>query len=352
MASSETEKLTDESGTTSRRAFIGTMGGAAGALYAGALGTLGGLPGAAIAAGNFPTLRELLYLDGVPMGVISGRDGGLPFVEVPSIQTGIEPTKANAGGVKHQPLVLQFGGGSMPVSLFQWIADCMQLQPARKSGFVALIGIDGNEGGRLNFTNALISEVTLPAFSATAPKAAPAMTITLVPEFTQLFLSPPTPVKHTLPAAAKAKNWVGANYRMAIDNIDLTRLLEVDAQTTTIKMTQSQAGQDRFPSSAPMGVENGKLTLTVREGDARQFLDWFNQLWGAKGNPNDPALLRTATLEFLSQDLKAVIGRVKFNGVGVAKIEPQRVESSTESFRKVKIELYVGSTTIDAKTFA
>lgn len=352
MDTSEREQVSDESPTTSRRAFIGTAGGAAGALFAGSAGALGALPGAAIAADtrSFTTARELLYLEGLPMGLLSGRDGGLPFVEVKSLRTGIEPVKGVAGTVKYEPLILQFGAG-MPNSLFQWIADSMQLQPSvKRSGFIAFVGIDGNEGGRLNFTNALISEVTLPALDG-ASKEAVAMTITLVPEFTQLFLSPTTAVKHTLTVGPKTKNWLGANYRMAIDKIDLKSLMAVDAQTTTIKIGSSQPGQDRLPISAPTGIENGNLVLTVREVDARQFLDWFNQLWGPNGNPNDPALLRTATLNLMSVDMKAVLGTVIFRDVGVARISPQRLESNADAIRKCKIELYVGSTTIDPKSF-
>lgn len=348
MDINERERLTVESPTTSRRAFLATAAGAAGAagaLFGGSAGAVGALLAAPLAT-SFATARELLYLDGSPFGLLSGRSGGLPFVE---FQPPATATEVKSGGiVRFEPLVLQVAAG-MPSSLYQWITDSAQLQAVRKSGFIAFIGFDGNEGGRLNFTNALISEITLPALDA-ASKDSLALTITLVPEYTQLFLSPPTPVKHTLPINTKAKSWLGSHFRLKIDKIDAKGVIGVESQTTTIKLAAFQPGVDKFSTKAPTGIENGRFVISVVESDARQFLDWFNQLWGPQGNPNDPALLRSATLEYLSPTLTAVIGAVTFKNVGIAKIEPERV-AATDAIRKVRIEMYVGSTTIEAKSF-
>lgn len=352
MDTNEPERSNDESPKTSRRTFLASAAGAAGAagaLFTSAAGAVGGLiaaPSAAITKGA--TAREILYLENTPMGFLSGRGGGLPFVEVQSVKTGLEPGKGIAGTVKYEPLILEFGAG-MPTSLYEWISDSLQLKPTRKSGYLAFVGFDGNEGGRLTFTNALISEVTFPALDG-ANKDVAAMTIALQPEFTQLFLSPGTPVKHALPLGLKQKNWLSSNFRMAMDRIDLKGLMAVDAQSTRIRMSQGVAGQDKFPTSVPTGIENGTLVIAVREADSRQFLDWFNQLWGPNGNPNDPSLLRPATIDLMDPTLKNVMGSVRFNDLRVAKVAPETTGPS-DAIRKVKVEFLVGSTTIEPKTF-
>lgn len=337
MDTNEIAPVSEQSLMTSRRAFIASAGGAGAALFAGSAGAVGGLIAAPLAgAKSLATAGELLFLDNVPMGLISGRSGGLPFVEVRS--------QGDAPRVAYQPLVLEFGAG-MPSSLYQWIADSLQQQAVKRSGFLAFVAYDGTEGGRLSFTNALISEVTFPALDG-ASRDTFTMSITLVPEFTQLFLAPTTAVKHPLPGHA-SKHWLSSNFRMTMDSIDLSRLAAVQSRTTALQAGKSVVGQEK----AGPATASENLVITVAEDTARQFLEWFNQLWGAKGAPNDPKLLRSASLEFLGPDMKNVIGTVRFNGVRVMKIEPQRIANSAQPIRKFDIELQVGSTTIDPKTF-
>lgn len=344
-----------ESGTTSRRGFIGAVSGAAGALYAGAFA----LPGAANAAMSRSCTagRDFLYVEGALVGPLMGRDGGTPFVETRVVSTPGEafPTTV-LGTPKVEPLLLEFGSG-MAGSLYEWVMDALNPKTMlnRKSGFVAFTNYEGMETGRLTFHQALLSEVTTPALDTAATRAPVAFAIKLDPEITQLQLAPSGSVKHTLPLGAKSNAWNTSGFSLAIDGIDTTKVLAVNPHTTALKVAASSTGEFRVETRQPVGVDVGKLELIVRMDGARQYLDWFNQLWGPQGDPGQQ-FLRTAAIDFVTRDptTGAVIktfGKAIFHQAGVSKVSQMPLESGS-GVAKVKVELYASAVTFDLKGFA
>lgn len=346
-----------ESGTTSRRGFIGAVSGAAGALYAGALALPGVANAAASPSRTYSAGREFLYVEGALVGPLMGRDGGTPFIE-----TRIVPTPGEAfpttvvGTPKVEPLVLEFGSG-MAGSLYQWVMDALNPKTMlnRKSGYVAFTSYDGTETGRLTFHQALLSEVTLPALDVAANRAPVAFAIKLDPELTQLQLEPGASVKHTLPMGAKSNAWNTAGFSLAIDGIDTTKVMAVNPHTTALKAAASSTGEFRVETKQPVGVDIGRLELIVRMDGARQFLDWFNQLWGPQGNPSQQ-FLRTATLDFMTRDTAGAVikafGKATFHQVGVSKVSQVPLEPGAAAVAKVKVELYASAVAFDLKGFA
>ena len=110
--------------------------------------------------------RLILQLEGRVVADLVGASGGAADREVvanPNDPSGV--VRKSPGKLAYDPIVLQIGGASTR-ELFQWIADTWAHRGSKKSGAVIKANAAGKDAGRLEFTNALLTEIVLPAFDA------------------------------------------------------------------------------------------------------------------------------------------------------------------------------------------
>jgi len=58
---------------------------------------------------------------------------------------------------------------------------------------------------------------------------------------------------------------------------------------------------------------------------------------------------KTATLEYLTPDLKETLLTLTFYNLGIFKLTPDKVESGSENIRRVKVEMYCEKIMLDYK---
>lgn len=287
-------------GDWARRGFLR---GATGMLV---LGTGGALYGRRAAALVPLQPRRTLLLDGAAAG--------------PVLAT-IEPA---ADGVKYEQISFRCGTG-MSKSLYSWL----QAGPdgaTRRSG--ALVDASGE---RLEFTNARISEIGMPALDARGKdpawisvKARPESTRRTVGAKLKTVLAPPA-----------AKKWLPANFSIRIDGLDeaLAQVERIEALTIKQKVVRdSLALQWEHP--ARDSVETPNLVLTLPESQSSVFWEWLESSLGQKPS------LRAGSLAYLADDDATELFTVKLAALRPLRLTPEKVEPGSEPLRRVKVEMY------------
>jgi hypothetical protein len=113
-----------------------------------------------------------LELDGVQSYVISVEGGNAVGSVVTEASVGGAVPGKHIGGVSFEDIVVQLPFTVAP-TLAAWIGDTLAKGPARKNGAIVYTDINRSEWKRLEFTDALISGVELPACDASQEYGVP-----------------------------------------------------------------------------------------------------------------------------------------------------------------------------------
>jgi hypothetical protein len=283
-------------GDWARRGFLR---GATGLLALGSGGALLARPAAAL-----PPIqsRRTLLLDGAAVG--------------PVLAT-IDPTV----GVKYEEISFQCGVG-MSKSLYAWLQAGPDGQ-TRRSG--ALVDASGE---RIEFTNALITELGMPALDIKSQEPA-LLSVRARPEST----------RRTVGAKLKAatapptnRRWLAANFLLQIDGLDALGLQveRVDALTIRQKAVRdSLAVQWEHPARADLEAPNLVLTLVEPAAAIHQWLEV---------SLAQRASVRAGSLAYLADD-----GTTELFSVQLAGLRPLRVgqeQPASDEQPRIKVELY------------
>ena len=312
-----------------RRTFLKTAGFTAAALAAAPIGAA--IPEPALAAGrSFTSGRFALELDGAFQGFLASTVGGEAFAEVIEVGALKQP-----GLPQYEDITVEFDF-SMASSTFDWMKACMDGSPLRKSG--ALISADFNfkELSRLDFSDALISEIGFPALDA-ASKDGGRLSLEFSPDSTRR--KPGSGA--AIPASAKVqKKWFPANFRLKIDGLEAacTKVNKIEALVVKQKfLVNSDGGRQ------PGRLEYPNLVVTLAESAAGPFFDWAESfiIQGANGQKDE----KSGSIDFLTLDLKTVLATLTFSNLGIFRCAPEKAEAGVESIRRVKAEMYCESMT-------
>ena len=186
--------------------------------------------------------------------------------------------KKHIGQPKYQDIAIQ-SDPAMPKPLFDWIASTLTMSHIRKNG--AIITADYNRviQSRLQFNNALITDIGFPACDA-ALKEAAYLTIKFAPEFTT-----PSAGKGSLAVAVgtKSKAWLPSNFRPTIPGLDCSKVSKIEALTVKQTIVQDSVGQTRDYQKEPGKLEFPNLVISLAENSAGTFYAWFQDMV-LKGN--------------------------------------------------------------------
>lgn len=314
------------------------------ALLAGSVG-LQGLPRltdtatAAIDARTYASNRFAVELDGVLLDLVKSVEGGFARADV--VQEKLSASqfpKKHLANLKYSDIVLQCDP-ALPAPLMNWIAASLAMTYARKNGAIVTADFDMKERSRLEFFNALISELTIPACDA-GSKDAGQLILKLAPEYTRPVAGKGTVLPASLATAKQQKAWSPGNFRLQIQGLEAacTRVNKIEALTIKQKITENAVGDMRDYQREPASLEFPNLVITLPEADAGPFFQWFDD-FVIKGNAGDDKE-RAGFLELLSPDLKTVMLRINFSHLGIFSFSPLRQEANADSIARVKVEMY------------
>ena len=337
-------------GRSSRRTFLAGAAGLAGAAIA-----TGAFPRAAAAAGTnergYAAGHFFLQLDGSKLGVLNSFEGGNAVGQVVvDVADGTTPAgvaKKHLAGVKYEDITITCGAG-MPKDLYAWVSSTTSGQGTRKSGEIVAADFNYRARERRTFSQALITEIGMPALDA-ASKDAAKMTLRFQPEGTKGVRVNQQVQKID---AGKQKLWTPANFRLRIDGLDqpCSKVNKIEALVVKQKIVENPVGELRDYEKEPAKLEIPNLVISLPDVDADPFYGWHED-FVIKGNCGEDKE-KGGALEYLANDLETVLFTVKFSGLGIFKVAPEKMEAGSENIRRVKVEMYCESLVFHASPAA
>lgn len=288
---------------------------------------MGSIPRAT--AGN-----HVLILDGVNCGFLKSVEGGGIRAEVivETAQPGAV-AKKHVGPPNYEDFKVQVGM-AMAKPLLEWIRATLRLESPRKSGSVVAADANLNATSERQFTDALISEVTIPALDGSSKEAA-YLTLGFAPESTKRVKASG---KVSPPKAPAQKEFLVSSFRFELDGLDATKVSKIDGFTIKQTFATAEVGGTREPVREPGSIEFPNLRVTLAESAAQTWIDWFED-FVIKGNSGDE-WEKGGAIVFLSPDLKNEVLRVKLGNVGIFSLAPEKVGAGADQIARVKAELY------------
>lgn len=271
-----------------------------------------------------------LELDGQFAGFLKGFEGGDAVGEVVPEQLGADGVRhKHIGNVKYEDIVLAFGA-DMPASIYDWIAGTLARNYARRDGAIVGSDVSGQTYSRMEFSRAMIREITFPALDASSKNAA-LIRATLAPEFTR-----PQPVGGVIPStASKAKPWLVQNYRLQIDGLDCTKVNSIDALTIDYDLESGAVGEFRDYVKTPNVPNIPNLAFTIAQSGADSLVAWHEDFVIKRNNSAQNE--KNGTLQFLAANVRDVLFTLTFQNLGIFKLK--RVKDSG-SISRLRAEMY------------
>jgi hypothetical protein len=315
------ESETSEREGMSRRGFIA---GAAGLTGVALSGVWRGSParaaegGSSIGRAGTTAGREYLMLDGVVLGAVTGVVGGNPvglLADDPPVK---DPyVHKHIGGLKYEDIQLK-AGLSMGQPLYDWISETLLGKATTHTGALVATDSELNIRNRLDFTNALITEVGFPALDA-ASKTPVGLTVKLTPETTRFRAA----TGKLVPPSGGQKAWLPGNFRLTIPGLDCNQVSKIDS------FTVKQSGIDLTQ------IAVDPLSFILSEGTSSTWRTYFNS-FVLRNSGNELA----GTLEVLNSTLVDTLAKIEFGHMGIYMLDPVGAQPSSDEIRRVKAEMY------------
>jgi phage tail-like protein len=277
-------------------------------------------------------------LGGQFAGWISSIEGGHATSDVVVEKLGADMIQhKHLAGVKYEEITVNCGT-AMSKAFYSWIQASMDRKHTRNDGAIITADYNQNEVGRLNFFQALVTEVGFPACDA-ASKDAAKMSVKFSPEYTRMVTKTGSALQAPI-GKGEQKKWMPSNFRLKLDGLDTAcaKINKIEALTIKQKVVEDPVGEHRDYQKVPASVEYPNLVVTFSEAFADDVYKWHEDFVINGNNSQDKE--KGGSLEFLTQDLKTTLFTLTFSGLGIFKCTPEKVEAASENPRRVKAEMY------------
>lgn len=283
-----------------------------------------------------------LELDGAFVAFVTSMEGGNAFADIVPEAVGPDLIqRKQPGPVRFEDIVIDVSLSSVAAPLTNWITGTLAKGPTSKNGAIVYANvINFNEVKRLEFFNAVLTEVTVPATIASEGKRVVMLTLRITPQSTRL--TGGTGKTLTSPLKTTTKNILSTNFRFNVQGLESScgRISKVDSITAKRLLAGAVVGQDKLRQSAPGVLDCSIVRITLPEADAGPFYAWLDKSI-VQGNPGDE---RAGVLEWLDPTLTTVIASVQLNGLGIVRYAPDPIKAgSTVTPGLVQVDMYCES---------
>ena len=281
------------------------------------------MPGQSYTAGKF-----MLEIEGEAAGYLSTVEGGEPFASVVSEAADADGVvRKSPGPVAYESIRISFGNG-MGLVLYRWMSDMLTGDQTAKNGAIVFHNYGGIEQSRIEFDNALITEITFPELDGTS-KTSGQFELTLRPETTRVSKAS-AGTKGPIGTGKKQKNWSLQNFRLKLDDLPTSKVNRIEA----ITVKQTVTGDVGNLTLQPVVIPN--VSFTVPQSDAKEFDDWFED-FVIEG---DASKERSGTIEFLDSSTKSALFTLTLSSVGIIRIHRERSQQDAQINARVRVESY------------
>lgn len=269
-------------------------------------------------------------------GFLKSVEGGSATAEVVTEPAGPSPySKKHLGPVSYEPIAMQIDL-NLAKSVYEWIDATWMGNSQPKSGSIAILDAQYKVVQEQQFSDARITEVTIPALDGSSKDAA-YLTVKLAPEMTHFKKGDGASFAKPLQARSQ-KRWLICNFRLGIDGIDCQKVSKIDSFTIRSMDADNSVGEMRDYQKVPGKIEFPNLAVTMSENGAQSWFDWHED-FVIKGNCGDEQE-KNGTLSFLAPDAKTELARINFFNLGIFKLTPVKNTNLADQVRRVAAELY------------
>jgi hypothetical protein len=275
-------------------------------------------------------------------GFVRSVDGGGVRSETLSYRGGDSHAHyRQQGAPRYEELKIQVGM-SMSRGFYSWIEGFFSGQVTRKSGAIVAGDFQYKERARRTFSDALISEVTLPRLDA-GDRSPCYMGVTLVPE--RISFAGGAGVDLPRHVGTRQKLWTPNHFDFAIDGFESAtrRTVKVEGFSIKQQIQEYRSGEFKDPLKVPGRIEFPNLTFYVPESDARPLIDHFHRAV-VLGRRPDGRL--TGHLTMKDNDGQSLC-TVHVYGIEIASLGPDKSDATSQEIKQVKVELAVESMRFD-----
>lgn len=291
---------------------------------------------AARGAGSTAPGNLAIELDGNKVGFVRSVNGGAITAEVIQEQAGPEPyVRKHIGAPEYEDIEMQIGFG-MSKPIYDWIQASWGMDYQRKNGVILAADFDYNIKERREFFDALITETEIPALDASSKEAA-YLTLKVSPDYLRTGKASGKVAADTGKSTQKAV--LLSSFRLTIDDLDTSRVSKIDSLTVRQSVTRDDLGDARDYAQEPGKIEFPNLKVTFSDASAASWRGW-HESFVVQGN-NDASWEKTGKLEILSPNQKDVLLTIKFHGLGIFKLAPEKMEANSEKPARMTAEMYV-----------
>jgi len=299
--------------------------------------------GGYMAGGRFVSPQIfILELDGKPVGRISS-------VSLPRISGELDVHVTSDGLSKHiiqaKPDDFTFNCGvGMARTFFDWIKESFKGSYARKNGAIVMGGPDHVEKSRIEFTNAMIASVDMPALDK-SQKDPGMMKVSIASEGTRILASGG---KMQSNPYLNGVVWNTTAYRLSIDKLEkeCEEITKIESIGVGTKISTDMIGKDRRPTISPGSSTIKDFAVSIPQSKAEGFLNWAMQI--AKGDLSS-AGGRNGTVEYLGSNSKTAYFTLALSGVGLSQ---SQITSGDGADATAKFTLYCDSIDFSAGSSA
>jgi tail tube protein gp19 len=293
-------------------------------------------PSDGIAVPNLPNVagvtRFALELAGTAAGLPESAQGGdaRGDVVVSAGPDGVQ--RKHLGDVHYTDIVLTCGSGMEPV-FWTWLADTLEggKDPLR-DGVLRVLDFDRKERERLEFTHALLTEISFPALDGSS-KDAFQLTVRIAAEQVRR-------VRGDGAAAVgnvKAKQALASNFEVTLTGLDLKRVARVGPLTIRRRPAEeTNGGLHVDPTAGPLEVPD--LELTLAEAGSESVVDWHRK-FVIDGNNSD-ADEKSGSISLLEPAGKKTLLQLTLAGVGIFALEREAAAGGRDALPRVIARMY------------
>jgi phage tail-like protein len=284
-------------------------------------------------SGNF-----FVILDGVKCGYVKSIDGGGISAEVINEPAGPNTfVKKHIGQPKYEEFTLQVGF-SMNKALYEWIAQSWNMKYQRKGGSVVALDYTLTPKSERQFTQALITETTIPAMDGSSKEPA-YLTVKFAPEVIRYVAATGSKTDFGEYGKNEQKVWLPCNFKLEIAGLDCTRVNKVDSFTVKQAAVTNDVGNARDYAKEPGKLVFPNLKVTLAEETTDSWIAWHED-FVVKGN-NDESREKSGMLTLLGPDRQKALLRIKFYNLGIFRLQPDKAEANADQVKRVTAEMYV-----------
>lgn len=241
----------------------------------------------------------------------------------------------SVGNLKYTPAKFQVGMG-MGKELYQWIKSAFDKNVQTKSGTFTAGDFNYKATSAIDFQDALITSVVVPALDATS-KEQGYLTVSADAERVRHLKGNGADIRGKI--GVKQKAWTLSNFRFTMGDLPTARTSKIESIELKCAVIEDRIGSNREPTKHAAKVTIPDITFEISAADldpwAKKAEDWF-----VAGNC-EAAHEMQGSIEFLDPTLTKVIGSIELKNCGLLGFVMPESKANAESVKRFQVKCYV-----------